>query len=158
MSGRAGNVRAVVTQNDLDYAIRALRYGGRVGTGYAMNEHALIEGTLADLKEAMDALVAERERIDRLIREKADRIREWEARLRAMTTRGEQPTRQRLPKGEPVRRIREYLQHHPDATIKEISNEIGVGWSSVRTALEHNKLDFVVADGRWRLRTRDEAA
>jgi hypothetical protein len=127
-----------------------------------MDDRALIEGTIAELRASIERLAVERETINGRIREKTDMVHEWEQRLRQLSSENGSRGQPRLPKGEPKRRVQEYLAVHPEGaeSIKEIADAVGIQFSTVRGALLNpkNQALFVEKEGRWRLKTPHENA
>jgi hypothetical protein len=130
----------------------------------------LLIGTIRDLTESIDRLTEQRDKLSAEIRAKVERRLVWESRLAALRQREERPfddyeptkpTKQkRRRKGENLRAVRELFASNKDRgfSVTEVSEQLGIAWSSARRTLENNKLLFVERDGLWFLKQLDRNA
>jgi len=127
----------------------------------------LLIGTIRDLTESIDRLTEQRDKLSAEIRAKIDRRLIWESRLARLRQQVEkpfdedEPTKQakskRRRKGENLRAVRELFDNNKDRgfSVTEISEQLGIAWSSARRTLEKNKLLFAERDNLWFLKQLD---
>jgi hypothetical protein len=127
----------------------------------------LLIGTIRDLTESIDSLTEQRDKLSAEIRGKIDRRLIWESRLATLKQRVERPFDEDEPttptkpkrhrKGENLRAVRELFASNKDRgfSVTEISEQLGIAWSSARRTLEKNKFLFVERDNLWFLKQLD---
>jgi response regulator of citrate/malate metabolism len=127
----------------------------------------LLIGTIRDLTESIDRLTEQRDKLSAEIRAKIDRRLIWESRLATLRQQVEKPFDEDAPtkpakskrrrKGENLRAVRELFANNKDRgfSVTEISEQLGIAWSSARRTLEKNKLLFVERDNLWFLKQLD---
>jgi len=130
----------------------------------------LLLGTIHDLTESIDRLTEQRDKLNAEIRAKLDRRLIWESRLATLRQQVERPFDDNEPikptklkrrrKGENLRAVRELFANNKDRgfSVTEISEQLGIAWSSARRTLEKNKLLFVERDNLWFLKQLDQNA
>lgn len=125
-------------------------------------EIELLLGTIRDLTESINPLIEQRDKLNLEIRAKTERRLSWERRLATLTKRVERPfdadslsgdpppKPKRHRKGENLRAVRELFDKHKDRgfSITEVSEQLGIAWSSARRTLEKNPI-FVSRNGLW---------
>ena len=133
-------------------------------------EMELLIGTIRDLTESIDRLAEQRDRLTAEIRAKVDRRLHWENKLAKIKQQIERPFDEDEPtkptkakrrrKGENLRAVRELFASNKDRgfSVTEISEQLGIAWSSARRTLEKNKLLFVERDNLWFLKQLDRNA
>lgn len=116
----------------------------------ALPSPELIEATVADLRDVIGRLVAERADIDSRLDELKTRCRDWEHILTKAGQNGH--VRKRARKGENDRKIAKIYEEHPGQgfTLPELTAETGISWSSVRNVVNKNgDGKYTERDGKW---------
>ncbi|HEY6298998.1 MAG TPA: hypothetical protein VIW95_05080 [Candidatus Binatus sp.] len=125
-----------------------------------MDRKQLIQQTLGTIWESIEHLKSEQERIVVEISEKSQLLDQWQRELNGLEKGKGKSSHERLPKGEPLRRINALYENDPRAqhdglTIKEIEKRSGIGWTTVRNVVHGEKNGFAdIGGSRWR-RTSD---
>ena len=100
-------------------------------------ERALIEGTVRDIRDAITALQRQRDELDHAIRQKQERLAEWEARLARGAASSPGGRKKRNPKGENLRRLIELLKSEPTGVpMTTVTKRTGIPASSVRAIVK----------------------
>jgi hypothetical protein len=113
----------------------------------------LVHGTIADLEQVRESLMAEREKLEKRITAVTMRIRQWQNQLGSThngTSAGEGRARRR--KGENLQSVTAVLQQEPPdkgLTMKQVAEKAGIPWSSARNILQSHKDRFEERGGLW---------
>ncbi len=111
---------------------------------------SLIDATVADLKEVIHRLEAERADLDVRIQDLNSRCIDWE-RIRSSVEQNGTP-RPRARKGENDRKIAEFYRANPGQgfTLPELSQKTGISWSSTRNVVNKNgRSRYEEREGKW---------
>lgn len=116
-------------------------------------ERDLIEGTMADIREALQRLEAQRGELDGQIREKRERLAAWQARLDRLPG-PDSAARVRRSKGQNLRSILALYEDPTTAlTIADITRRTQLPSSSVRATLKRSDSPFEEGSGGlWKVK------
>jgi hypothetical protein len=119
-------------------------------------EEELLKGTIEDLKESIARLEEQRFKLTNEISAKKDRLLKWNTRLAQLQKEveepfGSSPTKPRRRKGQNLRAICDLFAIKDGLSVSEVSDQLGIAWSSARRTLETSPI-FVSRDGLWYLR------
>lgn len=116
-------------------------------------EREIIGITISDLRESVERLKQAREGLSSQIVEKEKALRYWETKLNELEG-AANGGGQRLPKGEPRRRLIKTLEDHgmQGLSVTRLSEITGMGWSTVRSTLQREEDSFEEKDGIWQLK------